>query len=509
MTSAESTIWRNPIVETPEPEEGTGWRAPALWASFLVALVVARLFLPFNATDVMMTHERIVDSLLKGQNWGRQALVGSTEFPPLATLGLLLARLASPLFRVDAGRLLVACSQAWAFCYLLRTAVHAKRSWLVAACVGGLIWTPDVREAFLALDPNWIVAIPLCSATYHMAQWQRHVSLRDAVLCAVNCGLLAFASWIGIAFAFGMLAMLCHNLKRFPKMSDDDRGGVKLLLWTPFCYCLSLWLLWNWLIMGDMIFMLRRPWEALQSSDTDRMAAGCLRALGLSSPVVAGGCLVLVLCLGSPGAGAAMCLLSGALAVALARAVLVPVQVYAPAARLVALAVGLIGLTAPFLLLEWQRNWWRMLIGLGLLGAAGAAASLTPPARCEDDGAYAVPSPPAEAIGAWIDRFWPDSRVVVYGIRAPAIYHDPREKRFLAHLDFRKTVFLEQAADEQLHLLIPPPNGKFYARERGELSDIHRNGRPWLLLEKQWPSGWQLWRCVTPPAGESKLQELE
>jgi len=41
------------------------------------------------------------------------------------------------------------------------------------------------------------------------------------------------------------------------------------------------------------------------------------------------------------------------------------------------------------------------------------------------------------------------------------------------------------------------------------LSDIHEHGRPWLLLEKQWPDGWQLWRCVVPPDGESKLKNLE
>jgi len=40
------------------------------------------------------------------------------------------------------------------------------------------------------------------------------------------------------------------------------------------------------------------------------------------------------------------------------------------------------------------------------------------------------------------------------------------------------------------------------------LADIHANGKPWLLLEKQWPNNWQLWRCVIPAKNESRLDFL-
>jgi hypothetical protein len=94
---------------------------------------------------------------------------------------------------------------------------------------------------------------------------------------------------------------------------------------------------------------------------------------------------------------------------------------------------------------------------------------------------------------------------MVYGVEVPALYHDPRERRFVARLDFREREFLDQAADEQLHLLVPPPDGWYCPRRGSVFSDIHANGRPWLLLERQCHGGWQLWRCVLAPKGESRI----
>ena len=120
-----------------------------------------------------------------------------------------------------------------------------------------------------------------------------------------------------------------------------------------------------------------------------------------------------------------------------------------------------------------------------------------------------LPAPPAEAIAGWIDRHWPDSRVTVYGVAAPAIYHDLPEKRFVAQLDFREQDFLARARREQIHLLVPPRTGVFYLIKGSHLGEIHERGRPWLLLEQTWKPGWQLWRCAVPPEGESRLRELE
>ena len=113
-------------------------------------------------------------------------------------------------------------------------------------------------------------------------------------------------------------------------------------------------------------------------------------------------------------------------------------------------------------------------------------------------------TPSVQEITEYIDEFWPLSRVMLYGLRLPIRYPDSKEKRFVARLDYQEADLLQQAQDEQLHILVPPPDGIFYPAKGHPLADIHENGRPWLLLEKTW-GGWQLWRVAIPPVHESKL----
>jgi hypothetical protein len=117
---------------------------------------------------------------------------------------------------------------------------------------------------------------------------------------------------------------------------------------------------------------------------------------------------------------------------------------------------------------------------------------------------FAGDAPTVEDIIADID----EQRVAVYGMRASAIYHDPHDTRFVARIDFHQGLFLEQGGDEILHLLVPPDDDRFYPARVSPFSSIHAEGRPWLLLEKSWPSGWQLWRCVITPERHSHLDGL-
>lgn len=505
-----SAIWRGPVEAVEEAPRDRGFRTRiAVWSLATVGLIALRMCLPFNSTDTMATHLRIVESLLQGQNWGRQALVGSAEFPTLPTLGLVVARLVGSMLRLRADHLLVAVAQVWSLCYFLRTAVLSGRAACTVLCLGLALWAPDVRDVFLASDPNWVTVVPAASVFYHTACWHRTRSLRDAVVCAMNCGVLAFAGWVGAAFAVAVLAMMCHDLRRFSIVAVSEQGGVKLLIWAPFCYCLFLWLLWNRLIMGDMFFGCRRLWLAAVAADVDGVASGVRESLRAQSFIIGGGILVLVLSLWSEAHGPATCLLAGLCVCVLTRSVLDALHVFSPGSTPLCLSVALMGLVTPVVVLEWRRHWWRLIVGLGVAAGVCAATGLRPAPACVEESAYMVPAPPAEAIASFIDRFWPGSRVLVYGVRAPAMYHDIEEKRFVGRLDFHAGLLLEQATDEQLHLLVPPCEGTFYPTEGTALSSIHRRGESWLLLEKQWQSGWQLWRCVVPPPQESKLRPFE
>jgi hypothetical protein len=161
------------------------------------------------------------------------------------------------------------------------------------------------------------------------------------------------------------------------------------------------------------------------------------------------------------------------------------------------------------LLLDWRRHCYVLLTALAVPLTTAALGACGVGAWHNEDAVYMTPAPAREQIVGWIDRFWPQSRVLIYGVQGPAVYPDPAEKRFLGRVDFCEPLFLGQARDEQIHLLVPPCDGRFYPLSGVAMADIHRNGRPWLLLERVWPGGWQLWRCVLPPVTESKLRPLE
>ena len=115
-------------------------------------------------------------------------------------------------------------------------------------------------------------------------------------------------------------------------------------------------------------------------------------------------------------------------------------------------------------------------------------------------------APDPQEITDGIDKTWPEARVAVYGMRLPVLYPDPTERRFTARLDYHEAHLMELSHMEQMFLLVPPPDGYFFPQRHSVFTDIYANGRPWLLLERQWSSGWQLWRAVFPPEDQSLLE---
>lgn len=481
-----------------------------VWILCFAALLVGRLLLPFVQTDAMATHSAITDSLLHGQNWGRQALVGSIEFPPLPTVCLLLATQVGRLIRTPADHLLVAFAQAWALCYVIRMPRRRTARWIGIALMGLMLFIPGIQQAFLACDPNWMTVVPVCSAVHHAFRWYRYRSLRDAVVCAACCGLLTFAGPAGIVTGLALILTMHADLRRLTGVPARDRGGIAFLIWSPFCYGLILLLLVNWLIMGNLLFGLERVLGALRSSDPDSLTRDALAALRQIHPVAAGGLVSLLMCLGSKrgAASSAFSLIAAVVALAFCRAVCEAASVFVPAGELLALACGTLALFLPLFLLEWRWRQWRLPASLLVLAGTAALSTNTRAPRYGSSGEYMTPCPSREYMTRWIDQLWPDSRIAVYGIRVPALYPDVAEKRFLPRVDFHQGLYVQQAHDEQLHLLVAPCDGRFYPRQTGTMADLHANGRPWLLLEKAWPGGWQLWRCVIPPEEESKLGSL-
>jgi hypothetical protein len=487
------------------------WLKPALWGLLLGALVALRLLLPFRASDTQMVHDAIVDSLLAGHNWGRQALVGALEYPLLPTLGLLALRVVCG--PGAAAMVLVALSQGLAACYLLRLRGELPRRAVFGVLLVLLVFfLPDVRAAVTALDPNWLAAVPFCAAVLHLVRWFRAAVLRDAVLCAVNAGLLAFCGLGGILAGLALTAILARDVR---PTAANRRTGLSALVWAPLLYCLALWFLWSWLILGDLLFCLKHLWGALAAV----AAGGFLKAAALgfwSTPAVLWAGMLFAASGLTRGQRriARGTLVLGAV-VAAARVICLAAGVLPGAAGLLAVTAGVVALAllpGPATVeTVGDRRSRRLSLMAAAAGTVALVAGVTvmPHADPAAEAQFATGAPSPTEITRIIDRDWPQSRTAVFGVRLPALYHDPAEKRFVARMDYHEALFVEQARREVMHLLLPPPDGRFYPRSRNAFSRIYGGGSRVLLLEKQWASGWQLWRCVIFPDDETRLKHLQ
>lgn len=485
------------------------------WLIVFGVVVTLRLLLPGRPSDTGLVHEAIVDSLLAGHNWGRQALVGALEYPLLPTLGLLAARtLVGPTLAVA---VLVALSQAWTLCYLLRLRQGLLRRAVLAVLLAAAAWVlPDFRAAWTALDPHWIAAVPFAAAIFHLARWFGERGLRDAVLTAVNAGLLSFCGLGGLLAGLGLVLVLVHDVRRPSSGDADHRQGLTVLVWTPLLYCLVLWLLWNWLVLGDLLFCVKHLASALSSVSVGEFVGLAWRGLRHTPPVLWASALCLLAVLSSANRRVVRAMLVLCAILALTRSLCLAAGLLAGVSTLLvvtaaAAALGLVpGPAAVETVGERRRGaLWRVLATLAaavVLVLDGMAPTVADPVAEAD---FAHDAPGAVEITGWIDRDWTRSRTAVFGVRLPALYHDPLEQRFVARMDYHESLFMELAQDEVMHLLLPPPDGRFYPRGNTVFARLYEGQSPILLLERQWDSGWQLWRCVITPDDESRLKGLQ
>jgi hypothetical protein len=468
---------------------------PRRWivAMVVLAFVGLRFLLPLVDTDVQTVYDRIVWALTEQENWGKQALVGALDYPPLPALVLLVF---SPLGDIGP-RLVLAICQIWTLCYLYRT-VHlygGARRWPVLLL---LLVAAFGRAAPAAMDPHWVLFVLFGSIYYHLCRWELRGALRDLVVIAICCSLLALGGITGLATGAAVLATIwIHS-----PPSTVRRRGVAPLLFAPVVYVAVLCPLINLLIMGDALFFADRIWQLAKGNAIAPTAAH------LAFGAAAVGLLLIgnLVRLGTLRTHLLVNLVGATLAVALFGDI---GQLYVGAEHLLfafsAIAlIHVIGQARPCAAErspeagpEIQRRHLGPILAAAVL--VPAALVFRPAAR---ERAQFVEAPPSttELVTMIDGSLWEDSRVIILDLRSAAIYAGTSHNRFLPRLDFHEAVLRDQLAAEQLHLLVPPNNGKFYGRRSSVLAQIHERGEveDWLFLEKEWPSGWQLWRCVRP-----------
>ncbi|MCF7854219.1 MAG: hypothetical protein K9N51_05420 [Candidatus Pacebacteria bacterium] len=471
------------------------------WIAVITLVLGIRYSLPFECTDALTVHQRILDSLAAGQVWGRQALVGTAEFPLLTTAAMLFAEQLGTLVKLPAGHVLVGVSQVWAVVYLIRIPKTPRARCLIATLVPIFFATPEFRAMIFALDPNWITAVPAVAAFYHLTQWFRYNALRDVVLLAVNGGLLVFAGPTGMCIAVVFLIVTSTRIHHINEQwSGHDLRGVHFLTWAPFVYCCGLILLANWLIMRDLVFILRHTTNAPLSANIDELLTGTAQGLSTLPWLAAAGIVTTGLGIFTRKRTLCASLFATLAGISLIQAVYDTLNVHLPAGRLILGTLGIAALATPIMLYGVRKGprLWHGIAALLMILAVTAEIKVSQ--HCFITHANLIQRHPHRAhITAWVDKAWEDARIMVYGTLTPAIYFDPKERRFVSRLDFSARNLLWRARDEQLYLLVPPANGRFYPNRNNAMARIHEHGAPWLLLEQTWRPGWQLWRCVVLP----------
>ncbi len=491
MSSASERIWFGTSPEADVPGDVRG----VLWPlALFVALVAIRLALPFTANPSMEVYRQIAAAVLNEENWGRQALVATLNYPPLPAVCLLLL---SPLRGwLDPGHLMVAITQVWTFVYLVRLAnIYPSRKlrWFFGTLfLVVLLAGPAAAEA----NPFWIHLVVFGSILFHLCRWERYHALRDLVVLSLNCGLMVFTGFLGIAV--GLTVLVTVWLRGDPRFIR--RNGGTTLLFLPFIYAALLYPLFNWLIMGRGFFFIQHFVDGFAHSP---LLANIQSADSFDLEYLVILAMIAVVLMAFPKVPLYLRVGANLVCVATACAVLRHgAEIYLGGEHLM---FGFIEIPLLLFFLYHDQSELKSVLAVVALMAVSlvliaACVQFRGSAKTNETFAHNPPPPQPAELVELVDEYWARSRILIYDLRTAVIYahSGPAASRFLPRLDFDEEELRKLIRKEQFHLLIPPNNGRFYSRTNSPLADIHEHGRRWLLLERQWPGGWQLWRCIRP-----------
>lgn len=242
-------------------------RAGARSGAWLALLVVTGLAAIFFAAGLRRIEwvsreavvcEAVCRELLANSTVGRQALVSSVWWPPLPVLlRMPLAALGAPAGWPAAASLLLSAAAGAGILLLLwralgRWGLGPWRLPLLAALAANPLFLRECVSGSSALVAVGLLL--LCS--YAMAEWAAGREVRLLVYLALGAALLLWTSaelapWVLILFVLLLVDLLARPAE------PGQRGATLLLAFLPLLYLAGLWVLMNWLIMGDGFYFLR------------------------------------------------------------------------------------------------------------------------------------------------------------------------------------------------------------------------------------------------------------
>jgi hypothetical protein len=450
--------------------------------------------------------ESLCRRMILGTTEGRQGLVSSVWFAPLPTVARLPlvyllpdsliglpSRLVSLFFGLAA--LVVLARTAWRWAgglpaALVTLGLAAQPAFLVA-CVDGGDATTAAFFLLLAASSwsRWVLEDRLT----HLSL----MSLAAALLCLTRFELVG---WTAAGFVFVLLHE--YAAPRLP----GQRQAILILGLLPWAYGVSLWVMGNWLIMGDALYFLRGLGSLAPASQPFPSPALPWADPAWWLPLAFPALLLPIALVRRESAGASLAALT--LAMALLAAALdalgclwdapvfllgIPVLAAVCLARLAGFVprgwpAAKTGLAAAGVLIP--------LLLLGLRPAAWNPVPAGPPPLREDSRDMLA------EIKALVDSQTPFATVYVCGYESFPMLDGNRDPNLLRELDFDFSRARREYAGRTLFLLVPRPESREATESiHRKFPGIYARGYGNTLLTAKWDR-WHLFELVDKPREE-------
>lgn len=181
------------------------------------------------------------------------------EWPPVMTLVFLPAAAIKPLVTsFFALTVTAAAFGAGTLVLLNRTLGHLDMRWFLRyPLIGAMGANPMFAWYSMNGMAEMVFLFFLTFAVHYVIRWHLDAEVQHLALAGVGIALALLSRYELLAWAV-MMSLLVFTLAVVRRRARAEVEGSMLLFTAPIVYCVFLWCFFNWLILGDGLFWLRR-----------------------------------------------------------------------------------------------------------------------------------------------------------------------------------------------------------------------------------------------------------
>lgn len=232
-------------------------RYAVLFVALFVFMLCGGLFGVDGASREAEVYDAVCRQLAANTTEGRQALVSSVWWPPLPFLLRLPFQLVLESEQLPIASLAVsALFGAASLIFLLRILARWQVGHLRFALAAALALHPCYLRVCFDGSSGATAVYLVFLAAYGLGGWVDARKLRPLVYFAFALAMLAIVSPALALWGLGLFVLFLGDMlgRRF---LPRQREGAIVLAVTPLLYTFGLWVLMNWLVMGDGLYFLR------------------------------------------------------------------------------------------------------------------------------------------------------------------------------------------------------------------------------------------------------------